>query len=250
MAKPIVVIGHSGTGKTTSFFPNPLINIKGLPIEQTIVIQAEEKALPFPGWKKSFKRGKVKDGANLITSTSYTHLQACIKAISGKRPEIKYLIIDDSNYIMARPIMSDPDSMDWDEWRRLASAAYNSIANLEVRDDLTVFLVSHLDTDNQGREKMKTIGKMLDSYVYIDGLFTYILKASPRPKNDGTTEFRFLTKDGVKSTAKSPAGVFAKYIPNDMGLVIERIRAYEEDGIVVDDKGEVIDLEELQKKSK
>jgi hypothetical protein len=92
----------------------------------------------------------------------------------------------------------------------------------KLRDDLTVVFLQHEDTDEAGEVKAKTIGKMLDDKITLEGMFTIVLRAA---KRDG--KHVFLTQNGGKDTVKAPEGMFAaSEIENDLNLVLDAIHAY------------------------
>ena len=103
------------------------------------------------------------------------------------------------------------------------------IAAVDLRDDLNVIITNHEETiseDFKPLRKMKTIGKLVDNSLTMEGLFTVVLFTEIREKADGTTEYGFTTNSDGTTTAKSPEGMFKEFIPNDLGLVVKSINKY------------------------
>ena len=90
---------------------------------------------------------------------------------------------------------------------------------------MLVFFLSHNEIDNTGTSKVKTIGKLLDDKITIEGMFTIVLQS-----NSGEEGFRFMTQSNGNSSAKSPAGMFnTLYVDNDLKLIADTITAYNND---------------------
>jgi hypothetical protein len=101
----------------------------------------------------------------------------------------------------------------------------------QLRDDLTVFYFSHPDTVEDSGEiigyKMKTSGKLIDSQINLEGLFTVVLYTNVEERKDGTVEYSFITNRYKKYPAKSPDGMFEELkVPNDLQLVVNTINEY------------------------
>ena len=93
--------------------------------------------------------------------------------------------------------------------------------NQKTPDDCVVFFLHHTETDENGRIKAKTVGKMLDNQLTVEGLFSVVLLA----QTDGDN-YRFVTQSDGATTAKSPMGMFEREIDNDLKLVDTAIREY------------------------
>ena len=119
------------------------------------------------------------------------------------------------------------DENGWDKWNDIQGDFFNIILAADcMPEDVIVYFLSHLQTDENGNEKIKTMGKMLDEKITIEGLFTTVLKTSV---NDG--KYYFLTQNSGKDTVKSPIGMFDSYaIDNDLKYVDTKIRNYYEIG--------------------
>ena len=84
-------------------------------------------------------------------------------------------------------------------------------------DDKIVYFLHHTETDAAGLEKVKTIGKMLDEKLTVEGCFDIVLYCQ---------DYKFFTQSNSQSTAKSPEGMFDLEIPNDLKAVDDAIREY------------------------
>ena len=102
-----------------------------------------------------------------------------------------------------------------------------------MRDDLIICVLAH--SENIGDQlnpsyKIKTIGRMLDNMITIEGLFTYVLFTDIIKNMDGELEHKFITQSDGTTTAKTPMGCFTDfYIDNDLQYVIEKIIEYNND---------------------
>lgn len=108
MANGIVICGDSGSGKSTSIAPDEELGIIGLDPKETFIINIKGKPLPFKGWKKHYipiTKDNL-DKGNYLVSTDVDTIVKTLKYVSSKRPEIKNIVIDDSQYKMADEFMS------------------------------------------------------------------------------------------------------------------------------------------------
>lgn len=225
----IAVVGKSGTGKSTSYGQFPDIGIKGLNPKETVVINVAGKDLPFRGWKKLYT-GKISEGGNYFENSDAAQIASAIQYISNSRPDIKNIVIDDSQYIMAFEFM-----------RRAKENGYGKFADLGVnlgkvldaakntRSDLKVYFLWHPEEEKETGFKMKTVGKMVDDYLTLEGLFTVILYTKVTKGNDNKVKYEFVTNHDGYYPSKSPIGMFKDlYVSNDLGVVSETIDKYNE----------------------
>ena len=88
--------------------------------------------------------------------------------------------------------------------------------------DVIVYFLHHTETDgNTGKIKAKTVGKMLDSQLTLEGLFSIVLHCVTDGKKHS-----FLTQSDGMTTAKSPMEMFPDVIDNDLKFVDKSIREY------------------------
>lgn len=221
------IVGKSGTGKSTSFGQFPELGIKGLVPKETVVINVAGKDLPFRGWKKLYT-GKITNGGNYFQSSDATQIAKSIEYINNKRPEIKNIVIDDGQYIMAFEFMGRAKESGYGKFAdigvhlgKVINAAKNS------RADLKVYFLWHPEQDKDTGYKMKTVGKMVDDYLTLEGLFTVVLYTRVSKGPDNKIIYEFITNNDGEFPAKSPIGMFdTLHIPNDLGLVSEIIDKY------------------------
>jgi len=225
----IAIVGKSGTGKSTSYGQFPTLGIEGLSPKETVIINVSGKDLPFRGWKKLYS-GKISEKGNYFESADANQISKAIAYISNSRPEIKNIVIDDAQYIMAFEFM-----------RRAKEMGYNKFADIGVnmgkiveaarntRKDLKVYFLWHPEQDRETSYKMKTVGKMVDDYLTLEGLFTVVLYSKVTKGMDNKVEYQFVTNHDGEFPAKSPIGMFEEiHIPNDLGVVSKLIDEYNE----------------------
>jgi hypothetical protein len=215
MASSILVIGDSGTGKSTS--------IRTLPHEQTFILNVIGKPLPFRGATKKYTKISS-DGltGNYYSSDDASAVKRVINLVNSKRPDIKYLVIDDCGYVLMNEFMRKSNEKGYEKYNVLAKNFADIISAVnELRDDLFCFVMMHIESDNSGKTKPKTVGKMIDQYVCIEGKFTYVLHTHVA---DG--HYKFITNHDGLHMAKTPIGMFDKMIDNDLLAVANGIEAY------------------------
>lgn len=197
---PVLVIGKSGSGKSAS-----LRNFKKGEIAIANVLG---KPLPF---KSDLEAPKV-DDYNII-----------LKAI--QTTDKKVIVIDDANYLITNEFMNKSSVKGFDKYNEMGNNFFNLINGIKnVDGGKTVYLIMHEDTDEEGNVKPKTIGKLLDDKVNIQGMFTICIRAM---YDNGNYIFRLKTNG--QDCVKTPIGLFdEEEIENDLKLVDERIREYYE----------------------
>lgn len=223
----IAIVGKSGSGKSTSIGNIPELGIKGLNPKTTVIINVAGKDLPFRGWTKMYF-GNIKEGGNYIETSDADTISKVIKFISDSRPEITDIVIEDGQFIMSFEFM-----------RRAKESGYGKFADIGVnmakilessrttRKNLKVYFMWHPEEDKDLGYKMLTVGKMVNDYLTLEGLFTVILYTNVIKGNDNKIKYEFITNYDGKSPAKSPIGMFTDIsIPNDLGLVSKSIDQY------------------------
>jgi energy-coupling factor transporter ATP-binding protein EcfA2 len=219
-SKLVGIVGATGTGKSTS--------IKHLNPEETYIINVAKKELPFKGSEKLYnaenKNYKEVDDANEISRL--------LKTISEKAPHIKNIIIEDSNYIMGFNIVAKATEVGFTKFSVMARDMVDLFRTArQLRDDITVFYLTHPETIEDGGEiigyKIKTAGKLIDNQVLLEGLLTVCLYTNVEETKDGGATYTFVTNRYKKMPAKSPDGMFAETkIPNDLQLVVDTLNEY------------------------
>ena len=230
MAELIAIVGESGSGKTTS--------IRNLNPETTFIISTTGKRPGIKGAKKKYTDFKINKETKEVTGNFYTtsnidQIASVMKLINTKMANIKTLIIDDYQYLQGFESMARVDEKGYAKFTDIAKHAYGVLkSGMDLRDDLFVVIITH--SENIGDNinpyyKIKTLGKMLDSVITLEGLFTYVLFT--KVINDGeAVQYKFLTNSDGSCTAKSPMGLFDDMlIDNDLDFVINKITEYNEE---------------------
>lgn len=221
MSLTALIIGESGAGKSTS--------IRHLDSHSTFIINVIDKPLPFKSYKKHYKSvSKDWKTGNYVSTDDADQIQKAISFVDQKRPDIKTIILDDFQYVMANEFMRKATERGYEKFTKIAQNAWSIISRLSrCRLDLDSFVLSHSEIDAVGRSKCKTIGKMLDDKITIEGMFTIVLHSVV---SDG--RYGFFTQHNGAYLAKSPEGMFKeKFINNDLSLVKDKIHEYLDEDI-------------------
>lgn len=200
----VLVIGKSGSGKSTS-----LRNFKK---DEVGIINVISKPLPF------------KNDLITIDTDNYADIKKILKDAKAKS-----IVIDDAGYLITNQFMRKHSNAGggnavYNLYNELADNFWNLIAN-EIKNapqDRITYLFMHEDKNEYGDIKPKTIGKLLDDKVNVEGLFSIVLRAKKIDKN-----YYFFTQSTEGDVAKSPIGMFNDlYIENDLKFVDDKIREY------------------------
>lgn len=215
MATMTLVIGESGSGKSTS--------ITTLNPKETFLISVTNRALSSREFKKDYKPHKKDDPGNYVHTRDFEQIESLIQFINMKRPEIKNIVIDDFQYIMAFEAMNKADEKGYEKFTKLAQRTWKILeACLNCRTDLNCFVLSHNAVDEQGKSRCKTVGKMLDNTIDIHGIFDNVFHTVVV---DG--QYKFLTQHDGHRLARTLRGLFAeKLIDNDLGAIRKAIDEY------------------------
>lgn len=212
MSIKTLILGNSGTGKSAS--------LRDFEKDEIAVINCAGKPLPF---QNEFEQYVPKYES--LTDDVISALNSTNKRV---------IVVDDAQYIMSFQYMRRIHENGWDKWNDIQGDFFKIIQICDyLPKDTTVYFLSHLTKDDDGNEKIKTMGKMLDEKITIEGLFTTVLKTSVQ---DG--KYYFLTQNSGKDTVKSPIGMFDTYaIDNNLKYVDLRIRNYYKlDSFVTDEE--------------
>lgn len=199
MGIPVMILGESGSGKSSSmrnFTPNEIG-----------IINVGKKPLPFRSQIKPFN------------SDNYSKIVDVMQ-----KAKAKSIVIDDCQYLMANEFMRNAKVTGFQKFTDIALNFWSLVQIVidQLPDDVIVYFLGHIERDANGNEKFKTIGKMLDEKITIEGLFTIVLKTVV---SDG--KYQFSTQTNGMDTVKSPLGMFSEpLIENDLKMVDETIRDY------------------------
>lgn len=210
MSKAIMILGASGSGKTTS--------LEKLDPKQTFYIDADGKGMSWKGWRKQYNP----TNKNYYRCDDPAYIYGLMQTIDTKQPQIKYLIIDTLNGCMVADEMRRSKEKTYDKWMDLAQSVYNIVDySNKMRDDLTVILIGHTQTSDDGFTCMLTNGRKLNKICLESKMTTVLLS---RINENGEHVFETHARN---STAKTPRGAFDKdEIPNDITLVIDALKDF------------------------
>ena len=199
MAVLVMVIGQSGSGKSTS--------LRNFEKGDAFVVNVSGKPMPFRN-----------NGVKVWRSTNYQNITKAITDAPNKS-----IIIDDSTYLMTTEFMRTAQTKGYDKYTEMACNFYNLLQTAAaLPEDKIVYFLGHVDLDANGNERFKTIGKMLDEKVTLEGWFTIVLKTVVQ---DG--KYQFSTQTNGHDTVKSPMGMFdSQFIDNDLKAVDTAIRSF------------------------
>jgi len=193
-----MIYGQSGTGKSTS--------LRNFEPDEVCIINVSGKPLPF---RKKFQTNNTDD-----------YVKITLNLPKIQKPSI---IIDDATYLMVNEFMRTAKTPGYQKYTDMAFHFNNLIdAAADLPDDKIVYFLGHSDLRDDGTEHFKTIGKMLDNYVTLEGKFTIVMKTIVQDGN-----YFFSTRNNGQDTVKTPMGLFDQdLIPNDLKAVDDAIRNY------------------------
>lgn len=229
MAELIAIVGESGSGKTSS--------IRNLNPEETFIISITGKRPGIKGAKKKYPNLEISGSeikGNFYTTANLENIKKIMSIVDKKLTNIKTLIIDDYQYLQAFEAMARVDEKGYGKFTDMAKHAYEALKSaMGMRDDLFVCVLTHSENTGDNLNpyyKIKTQGKMLDSVITLEGLFTYVLFTKVINNENNEVEYKFVTNSNGTCTAKTPMGLFPDLlIDNDLNLVINRIKEFNEE---------------------
>ena len=196
-----MILGESGSGKSAS--------LRNFEATDVSIFNVAGKPLPFR------KRLPTASTAN------YGDIMAMIQKSSKKA-----FVIDDSQYLMCFESFAKAKDTGYGKFTDIALNFYNLVQFVirQTAPDVIVYFLHHTETDgNTGKVKAKTMGKMLDNQLTLEGLFSIVLQCM----TDGQKHV-FITQSDGYNTAKSPMDMFSLEIENDLKQVDQTIRGYYE----------------------
>ena len=208
MSIATMILGETGTGKSTS--------LRNMSPAETLLIQVIPKPLPFKSkdWKP------ISEGGNIIVSSDSAQIVTAMQ--KTVRPII---VVDDFQYLLATEFMKRAFETGYGKFTEMALHYYDVLkAATELGPNKRVYMMSHTDTNDSGRVKAKTIGKMLDEKLTVEGLVTLVLRTQVI-----NGKYVFSTKNNGSDTVKTSMGLFDdEHIDNDLAAVDAAIVAYYE----------------------
>ena len=198
MGIPVLVLGESGSGKSTA--------LRNFDPAEIGIFNVASKPLPF--------RKKMM----VVTGAGYGTI---LKSLSN--PKLKAYAIDDSQYLLAFEFFDRAQETGYGKFTELALNFRNLIqfVIMNTPPDVIVYFLHHTERRDDGVLKAKTIGKMLDEKLTVEGLFSIVLLCQARQDKHA-----FVTQSSGISTAKSPLDMFPGEIDNDLKYVDTAIREY------------------------
>lgn len=200
MGVPVLVLGASGSGKSTS--------MRNFEPDEVGIFNVAGKPLPF--------RKKIPKVDNATYEKIYKVL---------KEPKLKKYVIDDSQYLMAFESFDHAKETGYGKFTNMA-LNFRNLIDFIVRgtpNDVIVYMLHHTELSEDGKLKAKTLGKMLDNQLTVEGLFSIVLLCQV----EGSEHF-FITNSDGSNPAKSPMEMFELKIDNDLKMVDSAIREYYE----------------------
>lgn len=209
MSTATLILGESGSGKSTS--------LRNLDPRETLLIQSIRKPLPFKsaGWQRF---GKESPTGNVFTTDDSTRVIHLMQKTS--RPII---VLDDFVYLMSNEFMRRSEETGFQKFSDIGRHAWDVLnAASALPDHKRVYILTHTQTDDAGRTRCKTIGKLLDEKIVIEGLFSIVLRACVVNGN-----YLFATRNSGSDTVKTPLGLFDDdHVENDLAAVDAAICEY------------------------
>ncbi|MEL4861508.1 hypothetical protein AAEU42_09710 [Pseudoflavonifractor phocaeensis] len=198
MGIPVLILGESGSGKSAS--------LRSFSPDEVGVFNVASKPLPF---RKPLK---------MVNSATYADIAKGLSA-----PKLKTYVIDDSQYLLAFEFFDRAQETGYNKFTDIALNFRNLIQFVITKTppDRIVYFLHHTEKRDDGTLKAKTIGRMLDEKLTVEGLFSIVLLC--RSTKD---RHYFVTQSEGYSTAKSPMDMFPPEIDNDLKAVDDAIRAY------------------------
>ena len=199
MGLPVLILGYSGSGKSAS--------MRDFLSEELALVNVNGKPLPF---RTQF--------TSVINTDDYAEISDFMKKQTAKT-----IVIDDAQYLMANEFMRRATEKGFQKFTDIGKNFWELIRlATKLPNDVIVYFLNHIETDENGRQKSKTIGKLLDEKITVEGMFTTVLKTVVI---DG--KYMFATQTDGNDTCKSPMGLFEDvHIDNNLKKVDEKIRVY------------------------
>lgn len=198
MGIPVLILGASGSGKSSA--------MRNFEPDEVGIFNVAGKPLPF--------RKNIPKLNNATYGSIYKVMQ---------KPNLKKYVIDDSQYLLAFEMFDKAKDTGYGKFTDMA-VNFRNLIDFVIKgtpDDVIVYFLHHSEELDNGKIKAKTVGKMLDNQLTVEGLFSIVLLATT-----SGGEYRFITQSDGYTTCKSPMDMFEREIDNDLKFVDETIRDY------------------------
>lgn len=201
MGIAVMILGASGSGKSAS--------MRNFNQNDVRILNVASKPLPF----------RNKNGLKMANKATYQMIKGAVS--SNQSPSY---VVDDAQYLMAFESFDKINVTGYGKFSEMAKNYEDMLRYIqeETSPDTIVYIMQHIDTDDNGKIKAKTLGKMLDQQLCIEGLFTIVLLCVADEKRH-----YFITQSDGTNPCKSPMGMFDELeIDNDLKMVDDTIRDY------------------------
>ena len=198
MARIVMLYGESGSGKSAS--------LRNFQPEEISVINITSKELPFK---------------NKIPRIDNAEYEDIAKALMN--PNKKCYVVDDCGYLLSQAALRRASEKGFDKWNEIAENFFRMLEFIikDVPNDIIVYLVFHEEEGESGKIKAKTVGRMIDNTLFLEGLFTIVIRSVQNERG-----YRFIVNE-PNSTTKAPIGMFPENeMDNDLKAVDTAIRDY------------------------
>lgn len=211
MSIPVLILGESGTGKSTS--------LRNLDPAHTLLIQCVKKPLPFRSKDWSY-RAKDNPSGNIFVTHDWMQIMTIMK-----KTQRRLIVVDDLQYMLSSEYMARASENGYQKFADLASHMWQVINSAMLLPDSTrVYFLAHTETTDDGVTRMKSMGRMIHEKLAIEGLFSIVLRTAVI-----NGSYLFQTKNNGHDTVKAPVGLFEdEMIENDLSLIDAKLFEYYE----------------------
>ena len=224
MANVILVMGKSGTGKSTS--------IKGLDPKETVIFNVLKKRLPFKGSQGLYNA----ENKNLFNIDDFATISSYLESIGKSAAYVKNVVVDDISYVMRKEYFKLAKVTGFNKFVDMAAHFQTIIQTAEnLRSDMNVFLMMHCEDVSSDNVivgyKPSTVGKMIDNSHNPVEVVPMVLFSSVKYDESKKPVYGFYThrcmEGSIEIPAKTPDGMFEEdFVPNDLGLVVKAMNEY------------------------
>lgn len=224
MANICMILGKSGTGKSTS--------IKTLNPKETVVLNVLRKRLPFKGSSSIYNA----ENKNLFNVDEYSQIINMLNSIDKSAAHVKNVIIEDMTYVMRKEYFKRAKEAGYNKYTELAQHFQQIISTCEsMRDNINVFFILHSEDVQSDKVnvgfKVSTIGALIDNQYNPVEVVPMVLYSAIKYDDKGNAHYGFYTHRCMEGTveipAKSPDGMFEQdYIDNDLQTVVNAMTEY------------------------